>query len=1231
MKSNYSGHMFMRILITMILCSFLFPQCQNRKSSRQDKQDEIQKKTDDELRSEKILTARTMGLAYLEEDKLDEAASEFQKLIELAPREAIGYANLGLVYLRMGRYDEAEKQLLQARELDPGDPDIRLNLAKVYEYQNKSDKSIMELKKSIEIDPGHVQTLYTLAEIYGRASDKYSMQQWEKYMKKTVVASPGNIVPRLHLIEMLLRNGKTDETLGQLEELQRVFPDLPAEVLTWYNGALESLHASDTGEALTKIMVFHNTLKLTNQYHIGVAELKGSSGSSMGVPVFSFSARAPIYVPDGVTILETIRFTDVTAAAGLELSSLTGEKSGQADDKRSPGGSSEGNPGIPGHAKYKTHLALGDLDHDGDQDLYLGTWLEDESRYRHFLFLADMGRFTDISKKAGLSHKGPETNALFADYDNDGWLDLLVIREGSCILYKSITEGKYRNLTGKADLSGNGKGIKALFFDMDHEGDLDLFVAGSGKNSLSRNNGDGSFTDQSAYSGLQGGETISLDACFGDFDDDGDIDLFVLNQDGDNELYFNQREGKFSNVTGESGLSGLQGSVAVACGDYNNDGCLDLFIAAMQPGQYELFRNRGNGSFQKDESFAENLDILRNTQAADVSFFDFDNDGYLDLLISGKSSESAQRGIHLLHNEGDGMFEDVSHLLPEDLLGGGEIGIADYNEDGDLDIFLAGKDGGIHLLRNDGGNANHRLQVRLVGVKAGSGKNNHFGIGTKIEVRAGDLYQMKVVTEPVVHFGLAQRSRADVVRILWTNGTPQNIFSPGVEQDLVEEQQLKGSCPFLYTFDGEQFTFVKDIMWHSALGMPLGIMGGTTTYGFSEASMDYMKIPGNKLRPRDGKYIIQITEELWETIYLDEVELIVLDHPDTIEVLVNEKFSPPPYPEHRIYRISDKIFPLSAKDGKGNDVLDMLLEEDDRYVSNFLKTGYQGITEMRELILDPGPVEDAENLHLFLHGWIFPTDASINYAIAQSGKIKVATPSLQVINGDGEWETVIENLGFPAGKSKTIIADLNGKFLSEDHRIRITTNMEIYWDHAYFAYDLPEAALEYSKIKPMDADHHYRGFSRLYRKGGRYGPHWYDYNSVTDTPRWGDLCGYYTKYGDVIELLEDADNMYIIANAGDETTIVFDAEELKELPEGWKRDFVIHTVGWVKDGDLNTARGQTVEPLPFHGMSSYPYGDDESYPADRAHRHYLKKYNTREVNTVNFRQALHNGYGKDER
>jgi hypothetical protein len=165
-----------------------------------------------------------------------------------------------------------------------------------------------------------------------------------------------------------------------------------------------------------------------------------------------------------------------------------------------------------------------------------------------------------------------------------------------------------------------------------------------------------------------------------------------------------------------------------------------------------------------------------------------------------------------------------------------------------------------------------------------------------------------------------------------------------------------------------------------------------------------------------------------------------------------------------------------------------------------------------------------------------------------------------------------------------------------------------------------------TQMMPVTADLHYRGFSETYRKGNRYGPHWFDYNKVSKEPKWRDLEGSYTRYGDVIPLLLEADNQYVIANAGDEITLEFDVNTLPGLPEGWKRDFLIYSVGWVKDGDLNTAHGQTVEPLPFHDMSQYPYDTDERYPSGPVYQKYLDTYNIREITSEQFKRAIYDLY-----
>jgi tetratricopeptide (TPR) repeat protein len=1180
------------ILFVIILFSAFFSNCKNTPK-------------DDRQKSIELMTAQTLGRAYLEEFNLEEAEREFQMVIKLSPHKKLGYANLGLVYLRMGKYQEAEKQLFKAIKIDSKDADIRLLLATVYQMDDRRDEAITVLKEALTFAPDHVKILYDLSELFSTESDEKSQGQRKDYLFQLVEKVPENIVPHLSLTEIYIKNGDIDKAIEQLEIIHKQFPEFPKEAVDYYDETISLLNKQDKEKAIIQFIIFHNYLKVTSPYQAGIMDLKGPGGSLIGFPLITYDLQSSSQDVDNISLLDIIKFTEVTSSVGWDIVPSFNEGE---------------------NIQYRnfTHVEAGDYDSDGDIDIYVGSFDPASSSYKHYLFNNNMARFKDVSKEVGLTHTGRESSAIFADYDNDGFLDLYIVKEGGNILYKNAGKGLFEDVTSDAKIGTNKGGNKALFFDLDHDGDLDLFQIGSHSNLVFRNNGDGTFQEQAEKMGLSGAGGNSRDAAFGDFDDDDDIDLFVVNDTASNVLYANQRLGVFKDISEKSGLKSSKGSSSIAVGDYNNDGFLDLFTTSFSGENTGLYRNQGNGSFEPVINTNEMFTSLQQIKAYDAEFFDFDNDGFLDIIVAGESKQKGGRGLFLYHNDGSGKFMDVSNLLPEEPKSGRQITLFDYNDDGDLDMVISGLNGGVFLLRNDGGSINHYVNLKLVGLRAGSAKNNYFGIGAKVEIRAGDLYQTTVVTNPNVYFGLGNISKVDIIRITWTNGVPQNIFLPDTDQALIEAQMLKGSCPFLYTWNGDEYVFAKDITWRSALGMPLGIMGGNTMHAFADASDDYIKIPGEMLKPKNGEYSIQLTSELWETIYMDKIQLVVADHPDSIDIFVPEQFSPPPFPELNILQVNEKHFPITAIDSHGNDVLSLIVDKDDKYISNFKPDKFQGVTEMHHLILDPGEFGNTENLFLILNGWIFPTDASINVALSQSDVLKVKAPIVQVINMKGEWETVIENLGFPMGKDKNVIADLSDKFLSPDHRIRILTNMEIYWDQIFFADGISKAPISLTVLNPVSADLHYRGFSRSYRKGGRYGPHWFDYNEVDKNNKWRDLTGYYTRYGDVLPLLTDSDNKYIISNAGDETSIKFNAEELPELKDGWKRDFLIHSVGWVKDGDINTAFGSTVLPLPFHGMTSYPPSEKDVYPNDPELKKYNLEYNTRKVTMDDYRNAIKN-------
>jgi hypothetical protein len=681
-------------------------------------------------------------------------------------------------------------------------------------------------------------------------------------------------------------------------------------------------------------------------------------------------------------VLASLMFTDVTAAAGLDAVAL----------------------GAPAGAR----LAVADYDGDGDEDIYAA------AAGGGALLRNDAGVFADVTERAGVRATGGVA-AIFDDYDNDGHLDLFVTRQGGDALFQNRGDGTFRDATRSAGIQDPHPSPAPLFLDADHDGDLDLFLPEPGPNRLYRNNGDGSFVESAQRMGIAGQHGNHRAAAFGDFDGDAGLDLIVANEAAGVELYHNLLGGQFADVTASSGVEPGSGVVALAVGDYNNDGSLDLFLAGPGVGQSSLFTNKGDGTFERDRRPTAMFRSLGDLAVRQAAFLDFDNDGWLDLLVVGEA-RGGGRDVMLFRNGAPGRFDNVSSLLPRDSGMTRDVAVLDYDGDGDLDLVVARADGTLRLLRNDGGNANHYLKLQLTGLMVAGSKNNHFGIGATVEVRAGGMYQMRVVTQPVTYFGLGQRRTADALRIVWTNGVPQNVFYPASDQGLVEEQILKGSCPFLYAWNGERYEFVTDVMWRSALGMPLDIMGGAKGgYAPAAASREYIRIPDGALRPKDGVYSVQVTGELWETGYLDELKLVVVDHPESVRVLLDERFVPPGDATLRIYQVARPRTPVSATDEQGRDLLPLLRERDDRYVSQFRLGRFQGVTAMHDLVLDLGALDPSEDVTLFLNGWIFPTDASINVALAQSKQLVSVPPQVQVVGSDGRWHTVIDNMSFPSG------------------------------------------------------------------------------------------------------------------------------------------------------------------------------------------------------------------------
>jgi tetratricopeptide (TPR) repeat protein len=1133
-------------------------------------------------RALEAITRANLGLAYLEQGNVGKAMEEFKKVIELFPNEVLGYANLGLAHFRLNQLQEAEGSVRQALDLDPSHADLYVLLGEILQWQGQDEEAIRAYERALSFSPTHIRAHYKLAKLSERQKD------WPTtitHLKAIVQHQPQNLAILLELCRFLFQQGRLPEAIPALNQVAALFAGVKEDFLRFLEEALALAEASQEGEAARRVQIFTNLVRGRPVYRQAIAWL---STQALGLPIERFSSSLLTVVPEAVSPTVPVRFRDVTEEAGLPISPL--------------GASS---------------AVFLDADNNGHLDLFVCS--STGSR----LFRNQGNRFTEVTAQVGLAGADRCVEALSGDFDNNGALDLYLVKDGANVLYHNEGNGRFTDVTAQVGVGDPGRGRGALFVDLDHDGDLDLFVVndaaepGTPPSRLYRNLGNGIFQEVTGSTGIDLKGLLMSTAAFGDLDDDGDLDLFVAGDGA--RLYTNLRQGRFQDIAQEANVVAPGKHEAVALGDYNNDGFPDIFLAGGGKTSNRLFRSLGGGKFAEGVE-AIPIPLTERLVFSNVRFADFDNDGYLDLLliggVEGEQNSLSTAGLRLFRNTGQGSFVEASGWLPQMAASGQQASVADTDEDGDLDILLVLADGRIRLLQNNGGNANHWLKVTLQGLKVGNSKNNLHGLGAKVEIKAGPLYQMRLAESPLTHFGLGTLARADLLRVIWPNGEPDILFEPLPDQVVQAEQRLKGSCPFLYTWDGERYTFVTDIHWRNLLGMVLP----DGSYAPPDPAKDSFKIPGEKLHPKDGLYSMQITTELWEAAFLDQVKLLAVDHPQGTEVFVNEAFVPPPYPPLHLYAIRTRQSPVAALDNQGNNLLPAIQQRDRIYLANFTQTAYQGYTKEHALLLDLGDLSHASRILLFLHGWLTPFDSSLNLAASQRGDMAFAMPFLEVIGKDGQWHRAIENIGAPAGKDKTVIVDLTGKFPTNDFRVRIVTTMEIYWDEIFFSTD-DGFPVQITPLSPVRADLHKRGFSRSYREVPK-GPTLFDYAAVTKEPKWRPMEGLYTRHGEVHPLLLEPDDMYVIMAPGDELTAEFAAHHAPALKPGWVRDFVISSEGWLKEAETNGALAQTLEPLVFHGMSRYPYGPDEHYPNDEAHQEFLRHYVTRLVTGDAYREQV---------
>ena len=732
--------------------------------------------------------------------------------------------------------------------------------------------------------------------------------------------------------------------------------------------------------------------------------------------------------------------------------------------------------------------------------------------------------------------------------------------------------------------------------DFDHEGDLDLIVTHDygveyvmdlkskegTRIDLLRNDGvgrpEGAFVPHEPVPAWPDGDWF---ASVADPDTDNDVDLVLSGS----ELMASERSKGFVHRPGFF-PAGAQASLLA---DLDGDSQPDLISVSEQAVVH--FRLQGGGWSKPvvvDAAPAANGPAIA---------CDWDLDGATDLMWP---TADGVAGVLAAGFDGRRTFRWELELDGP----ASSIAVADLDGDFDQDLAVVGTTGAFEFSQPGPGRG---LMIELFGKK-----DNARGVGATVELRVGEAYR-RIFWDGGAHLlGLGDAERADVLRVTWPNGVVQTEvdLAAGTSWLVRQREGLAGSCPFLYTWNGETYEYISDVLGITPLGLPMA-RGVLVPPDHDE----YVFVSGEQLVARDGFFDLQFTEELREVTYLDRIRLDVVDHPIGTEIHPNERFTFPPFPENHTHTVEAPLSPLRATGSDGGDWTAALAERDEVLASPFepLTEQFLGLATPHwiELEFDPELVRDAGKLRLLMTGWLFWTDASVNMAADGEPGIAFVPPLLQVPDGEGGWIQNGPPLGFPAGKLKTMVVDVTGRIDPADPRIRIFSTLRLYWDAIRLAVDDDDAELRVTSLEPASSDLWQRGFSEPIPLHGEFALDWFEWDRIAPMPRWNQHPGLYTRFGDCTPLLEEVDDMFAILGAGDALKVRFDARDLPPVPEGFVRDYLVFLDGWAKDRDPNSHEVERVEPLPFHGMSAYPYPEDESFPDTPEHREWRREWNTR--------------------
>lgn len=1110
-----------------------------------------------------------LGVAYMNQQLFEKGLHAFEQSAAADPKFQTAGINRGIALVNLQRVDEAKPILEDAAKRDPKDPHVWYNLGLLYKNSEGPQLAIDAFRHVTEIDPDDADTWYFLGTTYAQLKQfPQAIDAFEHALK----IDPLHASAEFGLSRALQQSGDTTKSREHLVKFQHI----TREKL----GSPISLAYGEQGK-------------------------------------YSRAEESPSVV-EKVLPQIAVKFVDVTKEAGV-----TGKAIPVVDRDK------EAAKLVGGGACFL------DYDGDGNIDILLVDYGSDSGMTLYHNMGG--GKFENVTRKAQLNPAIHATGCSIGDYDNDGFPDFALSQDGNTLLFHNQKDGTFKEVGESAGISGTGFGAGLTFIDYDHDGDLDLYVTHFndpgydqhqyptevklvGSNRMWRNNGNGTFSDVTASVGLQG-DTPSFAAVGSDYNNDRAIDV-VISGFGDppvedskdrlgTSIYENPREGKFIRREPWSPFPPPTKTSSIVVLDFNHDLWMDVVFAHFGGGNITLWRNNKAKSFDQVQLPATNW-----SRAFGIAAFDYDNDGWVDLIAVGETKEGKGE-VKLFRNLGPDGWKDVSADVGLDkiaLKGPRAIITGDYDNDGAVDLLITQNHGPAILLRNEGGNKNNWLRLNLKGLN-----DNKSAIGTKVEVFAGANRQKFEIygssgylgqNSPYLTVGFGQAKQADIVRMLWPTGVLQDEIeiAGNKMQEFTEIDRRGSSCPTLFVWDGTHYELVGDMLGAGVVGHWVGSENGKVERNIPRPT-EYIKVDRRMMQLKDGRYSFRLMEPMEEVVYLDQVRLLAIDHPANVDVYPDERFaSNPPYPPFKVVTSRDPRPPAGAWDEHGHDLLPDLRAQ--KYVGDFEVLPFKGFTKPHSIQLDLGESYGGGPLRLLLHGEIEYFTATGMYAADQAG-LKPVAPYVEAQDASGNWKRVVDDMGFPAGLPRTMTADLTGKLPKGTKRIRISTNLQIYWNSILIDRTPQTAPVKLTPVTLETANLHFHGYPRQIENQPP-GNVQYRYEEVSRTGPYARQAGTYTRYGDVKPLLSSNDDRFTIFGSGEGVALEFDPAKLTPLPQGWTRDYFFHAEGYEKDMDFYAAEGNTVEPLPFRAMGTYPYLG-KRYPLDAAHMNYLLEYNTRTV------------------